>query len=51
MSQIIESLLRKYDIDENAVRNGEVRLSTLRDIVRSEGHSVEVFKAILSLRG
>ncbi len=50
MAQIIEALFQKYGIREEAVRNREVRLSTLRNIVIREGYTVEVFKAICSLR-
>ncbi len=51
MAQIIESLFQKYGIREEAVRNREVSLATLRHIVISEGYTVDVFKAICRLRG
>ena len=50
MAQVIQNILNKNNICSNAVANREVKLSTLRNVVIAEGHSFEVFKAIVRLR-
>lgn len=51
MAQILEMLSQKYGLTAEKLRNREIGLRELRDIVRREGHTVEVFKALCRMRG
>lgn len=51
MAQLIQNILMKYGHSTEALVRGELSLTQLRTIVRAEGQTFEVFKAMSRMRG
>ena len=51
MIQIIETMLHKYALTVNDVRDRKVSLAQLRSVVRREGQDFDVFRALSQMRG